>query len=193
MFVYQVHSGLGDDLSGILTALTHRVWHGTQQRCRPEDLDPHLWPEVFHSFREIFKKRLSRHPWFEQLKPASTDSPCLLCGGGSAPPIPDSTQTFLLQIPYALDHFHKVVASYLARRIRKGRVGEGIQRRGLKNVLESSLRSGMEGCFLLGEICPNCSRHVVPCDVEASLDQSWEPVRRVLPEEVMNNRYREDM
>lgn len=188
MFVYRVRSVPGGDLPEVLTDLTQRVWHCTEQRCRPQDMDPHLWPEVLRSFREIFRKRIKTRTTDPS---CISNGSCLLCGAEHVGLTPSSV--YLLEIPYSLDRFLKIVSSLLARRLRKGRLGEGLHRRGLRPELESSVCHGIKEQFFEGKLCSECAARGDGQKVEPPAEPGWVPIRRFSPEEVAAKGYREDM
>jgi hypothetical protein len=76
--IYQMRSERGDDLNGILTRLTHRVWQTLDKRSGEPSLDPHLWPEIFHTLRHAFQNRLSHNPLCGH-RDSCASMPCVLC------------------------------------------------------------------------------------------------------------------
>jgi hypothetical protein len=61
-FVYQIEARRGQAPADIVADLTHAVWGELSALPDPCRLDPHLWPSLYFSFRDVFKNRLVRYP-----------------------------------------------------------------------------------------------------------------------------------
>lgn len=189
-YIYQMRSGWGEDPNEILTRLTHQVWQTfdkRQKRQGENTLDPHLWPEIFHTFRRAFRDRLTHNPLCghhaECLK-----VPCVLCG--AAPHAhPSLEKIYLLETQRPLIQFLKAVASAVARRLRLKGVRSGPGDKSVSLLLKESMVDALKQNFFMSEICWACpvrvgqggDRRILARDV---LDSPWGGIRDILPEDL---------
>ncbi len=184
--VYQMRTGMGDDLNEILTRLTHQVWQTFDKRREPGSLDPHLWPEIFHTLRRAFQHRLSFNPLCGH-RASCDSSSCVLCGE-EVHAHPSLKKVFLLETRQPLPLFIKAVASSLARRLRSKGVRSGPGDPPMARLLHRSLLDALKPCFFLSEICRLCparesvgDRRVWARDL---MESPWGGIRTLLPEDV---------
>ena len=186
VYIYQMRSGMGDDPNEILTRLTHQVWQTFDKRQGQHTLDPHLWPEVFHTFRHAFQNRLSFNPLCGHRDYCLT-VPCVLCGGHPHSH-PSLDKVYLLETRRPLPLFLKAVASAVARRLRKKDVRSGPGDPPIRHLLEASMVDALKSHFFISDICRLCpareslgDRRVWIRDV---LEAPWGGIRGLLPEDV---------
>jgi hypothetical protein len=185
-YLYQMRSGLGDDPYEILTRLTHQVWQTFDKRQGENTLDPHLWPELFHTFHRVFQGRLSFNPHCGE-RESCYQFPCVLCGGTphTHPPL---KRLFHLETRQPLSQFLHAIAIALERRLR----GKGIRTRAgelkLRNLFHESMLEALKEHFFMSEVCLQCpvretlgDRRVWVRDV---MEVPWGGLRRVLPQDV---------
>jgi hypothetical protein len=184
VYFYQLRSQLGEDPFEILTRLTHRVWVALEKNVGGVPLDPHVWPGLFQTFRDIFLSRLTFSPQCGRGE-GCLSAPCVLCG--ERPHTHDVLKrVHLLQTRQPLDRFMNAVAGALVRRLRargtlfhaEGPTARQQVKEGLVDVLKHHL--------FLREACRYCPARVMgpgerrqyPRDI---LGYSWGGLRRIRP------------
>ena len=185
-YIYQMRSGMGEDVNEILTRLTHQVWQTFDKRQKAGSLDPHLWPEIFHTFRHAFQHRLSFNPLCGH-RASCYSMACVLCGG-EAHTHPSLKKVFLLETRQPLPLFFKAIASSLARRLRSKGVRSGPDDPPMARLLHRSLLEALKPHFFMSEVCRLCpareslgDRRIWARDL---VEAPWGGIRTILPEEV---------
>jgi hypothetical protein len=185
-FIYQMRSGMGDDPNEILTRLTHQVWRTFDQRHGQNTLDPHLWPEIFHTLRHAFQNRLSFHPLCGH-RSSCLSTTCVLCGL-EPHTHPALTNVYLLETRRPLSQFLKAVSCAVARRLRLKGIRSAPGGRTLSQLLQESMVDALKQHFFMSEVCPLCpareslgDRRIWARDVLESL---WGGMRAIRPEDV---------
>lgn len=189
-YIYQMRSGWGEDPNEILTRLTHQVWQTfdkRQKRQGENTLDPHLWPEIFHTFRRAFRDRLTHNPLCGH-QPECLTVPCVLCGA-EPPAHPSLDKVYLLETQRPLIQFLKAVASAVARRLRLKGVRSEPEDKPVSRLLQESMVDALKQNFYMSEICRSCpirveqggDRRIWARDV---LDAPWGGIRDILPEDL---------
>ncbi|MBL8023039.1 MAG: hypothetical protein JNK54_01980 [Elusimicrobia bacterium] len=184
-YLYQMRSGLGDDPYEILTRLTHRVWQTFDKRQGDYSLDPHLWPEIFHTFHRVFQGRLSFNPYCGQ-RDACYQIPCVLCGREPHAHAP-LKRLFHLETRRPLPEFLQAIAAALERRLRRKDIRSRGGEKPLRDLFHESMVDALKEHFFMSEVCSHCpvretlgDRRVWVRDV---MEVPWGGLRRVLPQE----------
>ena len=186
LFVYQVRSGLGDDAAEMLTRLTHQVWRILDHQRGSLRLDPHLGPEIYKTFCDAFKSRLSFTPHCGQFD-YCVDIPCVLCGQG-VHTHDTKKNVYLLETRQSLPHFLKALAGALTRRLRLRGVRAQQEGDSLKQILELGIVKALQENFFMSELCKVCPAREALSDrriwARESLEIPWGGWRDVFPEEM---------
>lgn len=186
LFVYQVRSGLGDDAAEMLTRLTHQVWRILDEQRGSINLDPHLWPEIYKTFCNAFKSRLSFTPHCGQFD-YCVDIPCVLCGQG-VHSHDSNKRVYLLETRQSLSHFLRALAGALTRRLRLRGVRSHSEGTSLKQILESGITKALQQNFFMSELCKVCPAREALSDrriwAREILEIPWGGWRDVFPEEI---------
>ncbi len=185
-YIYQMRSGMGDDPNEILTRLTHRVWQTFDKRQGENTLDPHLWPEIFHTFRNAFQNRLSFNPLCGQREFCLT-VPCVLCGG-QPHTHPSLHKVYLLETRRPLPFFLKAVSSAVARRLRIKGVRSASGETPVRRLLEASMVDALKTHFFISEVCRVCPARETLGDrrvwVRDVMEAPWGGIRGLRPDDV---------
>lgn len=186
VFFYQLRSQLGEDPFEILTRLTHRVWLTLDKNTGHAPLDPHIWPSLFQTFRDVFLTRLSFSPQCGRGEECLS-APCALCG--SPPHHHDPlARVHILETRQTIDRFLAAVAGALVRRLRaRGAVSVGEGKDSRRRVKDSVV-DVLKHHLFVRQACRYCPARVMgpserrqyPRDV---LGYSWGGLRRVRPGE----------
>ena len=189
LYIYQMRSGWGEAPHEILTRLTPQVWQTFDKRQASHGgtvLDPHLWPEIFHTFRRAFRNRLTHSP-AGGLREDCLSVPCVLCGR-QAQAHPPLNVVYLLETRRPLPRFLKAVASAVARRLRSKGVRSGPGDKPVPLLLQESMIEALKQNFFMNEVCLLCpvrreggDRRIWARDI---LESPWGGIRSILPEEV---------
>jgi hypothetical protein len=186
VYIYQMRSGMGEDPNEILTRLTHQVWQTFDKRQGQNTLDPHLWPEIFHTFRLAFQNRLSFNPLCGH-RSSCLSTPCVLCGR-EPHTHPSLQKVYLLETRRPLTEFLKTISSVLARRLRFKGIRSGSGAKSLRQLLQESMVDALKQHFFMSEVCRLCparetlgDRRIWARDV---LESPWGGIRGIRPEDV---------
>ncbi len=184
VYFYQLRSQLGEDPFEILTRLTHRVWVTLERNVRDVALDPHVWPGLFQTFRDIFLSRLSFSPQCGRGE-GCMSAPCVLCG--ERPHTHDVLKrVHILQTRQPLDRFMDAVAAALVRRLRNRGVALFAQGKNARRHTREGLVDVLKDHLFMREACQQCparmmgpgERRQYPRDI---LGYSWGGLRRIRP------------
>jgi hypothetical protein len=184
VYFYQLRSQLGEDPFEILTRLTHRVWVALDKNGGHAPLDPHVWPGLFQTFRDIFLSRLSFSPQCGRGE-GCLSAPCVLCG--ERPHTHDELKrVHILQTRQPLDRFMDAVSAALVRRLRTRGVALFAQGKNARRQVRESLVDVLKDHLFMREACRYCPARVMgpgerrqyPRDI---LGYSWGGLRRIRP------------
>lgn len=184
VYFYQLRTQLGEDPFEILTRLTHRVWVALDKNGGHVPLDPHVWPGLFQTFRDIFLSRLSFSPQCGRGE-GCLSAPCVLCGNN-----PHGHDTLkrvhILQTRQPIDRFLDAVAFAVVRRlhirggalVRGGKDSRQQVRDSLADVLKNHLFARGECRYCPARVMIPGERRQYPRDI---LGYSWGGLRRIRP------------
>lgn len=185
-YIYQMRSGMGDDPNEIFTRLTHQVWQTFDKRQGEHSLDPHLWPEIFHTFRHAFQNRLSFNPLCGH-RASCLSMPCVLCGR-EPHTHPALKKIYLLETRRPLAKFLKAVSSAVARRLRLKGVRSVPGETPVNRLLQESMVEALKQHFFMSDACRLCPARETLGDrriwVRDVMEAPWGGIRGILPEDV---------
>lgn len=149
-FVYQIRMGVDKDPSDLITEMTQSVW----QALIGCSIDPHRWPGLYLSFRDIFRRRLMRYPNCGRLAQCQTSLRSLYGRARSNQSFPQVTYT--LEVTRDMEGFSRALSYVACRRVRDQLPASAGERRSLLNRLKSAIERALSGYLFFSDLCENC-------------------------------------